>query len=221
MSMLLLLNSLDAGAVQMLEGDPDETLHAVVSREDPTLVRVEGTRIRRVYGAEGDFTVIADQDAGAAYLKPTTDKSTISVFVSDEANRTWKLLLSVNDKPSDSIVIKSRSPQKVSLAGMDMERNRVIKHMLLALDSDQEIMETRAVNRVIPLWHDAMFVLTKLVEGPYKGEKYRLTNVSNQQMVVDERELYRQGVVAISVERPVLNPAETSDVYVILERNDE
>lgn len=219
--MLLLLNSLDAGGAQILEGDPDETMHAVVSRDEPTLMRVEGTRIRRIYGAEGDFTVTADQDAGAAYLKPATDKPNISAFVSDESNRTWKLLLSVIDTPADTIVIKGRLPHKASIAGKDMERNRVIKHMLLALDSEQAIMETRSTNRVVPLWHDAMFVLTKLVEGPYRGEKYRLTNISSKQMVIDERELYRQGVVAVSVERPVLNPAETSDVYVILERTDE
>jgi len=63
----------------------------------------------------------------------------------------------------------------------------------------------------------AMFVLVKVVEGPLKGEKYLLTNTSDKPMVIDERELYRRGVVAIAIEKPELKPAETTAVYVVSE----
>jgi len=62
-----------------------------------------------------------------------------------------------------------------------------------------------------------MFVLVKVVNGPLRGEKYLLTNTSDKSMVIDERELYRRGVLAVSVERPELKPAETTAVYVISE----
>src|SRR5690606_8153624 len=184
------------------------------------LVRIDGHRIVKVYGTEGDFTAIPDGETGAAYIKPMNDKDLISLFVTDGANRTWRLLLSVSNAPADTIVIEGKKKASQSNHfGRDMERNRAIKYMILALGSpDRDVgMEIRTVNRTIPLWNDALFILTALVQGQYSGEKYRLTNISNRQMVIDERELYRQGVVAISVERPVLNPGETSDVYVILE----
>ncbi|MEO1767693.1 TraK domain-containing protein [Thiobacter aerophilum] len=214
----LLAASLDAHSAQVLTGKPDDTLSAMVSRSEPTMIRVEGHRIRRVFGAEGEFAVTPDKDAGTAYIKPTTDKQAFSVFVSDETGRTWKLLLSVADGPSDSIIIKGKPEPGNKQAGRDMARNQAIKRVLLALESSDETdMESRVTNELAPLWKEAMFVLVKVVDGPLKGEKYMLTNTSDKPMVIDERELYRRGVVAVSVERPELKPAETTAVYVISE----
>lgn len=217
----LLAASLDAHSAQVLTGKPDDTLSAMVSRSEPTMIRVEGHRIRRVFGAEGDFTVTPDKDAGAAYIKPTTDKQAFSVFVSDESGRTWKLLLSVADGPSESIIIRGKPEPGNKAPGRDMARNEAIKRVLLALESSGETdMESRTTNELVPLWKEAMFVLVKVVDGPFRGEKYMLTNTSDKPMAIDERELYRRGVVAVSVERPELKPAETTAVYVISETSE-
>ena len=219
LSALLLLASLDAGAAQVLQGRPDDTLAAGLSRSEPTLIRIEGHRIRRVFGAEGDFDVKADKDAGTAFVKPTTDKPAFSAYVADDAGRTWKLLLSLTDGPADSIVIKGRGGESAGKRpGKDSTRNLEIKRVVLALDADGETnMESRTANELVPLWKEAIFVLVKIVQGPLKGEKYHLTNTSDKPMVIDERELYRRGVVAVSVEKSELKPAETTAVYVISE----
>jgi conjugal transfer pilus assembly protein TraK len=219
LSALLLLASLDAGAAQVLQGRPDDTLAASLSRAEPTLIRIEGHRIRRVFGAEGDFDVKADKDAGAAFVKPTTDKPAFSAYVADDAGRTWKLLLSLTDGPADSIVIKGRGGESAGKrAGKDSARSQAIKRVVLALDADGETdMESRTANELVPLWKEAMFVLVKIVQGPLRGEKYQLSNASDKPMVIDERELYRRGVVAVSVEKSELKPAETTAVYVISE----
>ena len=120
----LLAASLSASAAQVLVGKPDDTLSARVSRSEPTLIRIDGHRVRRIFGAEGEFAVTADKEAGTAYLKPTTDKPTLSIFVSDENGRTWKLLLSVTDGPSDSITIKGRSA--VSYTHLDVYKRQEI-----------------------------------------------------------------------------------------------
>ena len=102
--------------------------------------------------------------------------------------------------------------------GRDFASNQAIKRVLLALDGDDETdIEVRAVNDLVPLWTEALFVRVKVVEGPFKGEKYRLPNTSGKAMVIDERELYRRGVVSVIVEKPDLKPAETTDVFVISE----
>lgn len=213
----LLLAIFETQAAQVLSGRPDETLSASISRTEPTLIRVDGHRIRRVFGAEGDFTVTPDKEAGIAYLKPITDKKAFSVFVSDEAGRTWKLLLSVVDGPSDSIIIKGRQEARVG-PKRDTVRNQAIKKVVLALASEENgDLEVREVNEIVPLWEEALFVLVKVVDGAFIGEKYLLTNVSNKPMYIDERELYRRGVVAISIEKPELKPSETTAVYVISE----
>ena len=216
----LLLASLDAGAAQVLLGRPDDTLAANVSRSEPTLIRIEGHRILRMFGKEGDFEVAPDKGAGTAYLTPTTDKQAFSAYAADESGRTWKFLLAVVDGPADSIVIKSKDTGtgKPVGGGRDFARNQAIKRVLLALEADDETDgEARAVNDLVPLWTEALFVRVKIVEGPFKGEKYRLTNTSSKAMVIDERELYRRGVVSVVLEKPELKPAETTDVFVISE----
>ena len=201
----------------MVHGRPDDTLAARVSRAEPTLVRVDGSRIRRVFGAEGKFTVTADTDAGTAYLKPTTDDPVLSIFVADDTGKTWKLLLSVVDAPAETIVIKERAGS-ATRRGKDEVRNRAIKRVILALNStDGDGLDVHKVNDVVPLWDEVMFVRVAAAEGELRGEKYLLTNTSDKPMVIDERELYRRGVVAVSVERPELGPGETTAVYVVME----
>ena len=204
----------------MLTGKPDETLSAVVSRSEPTLIRIDDQRIRRVFGTEGDFSVVADKDAGTVFIKPTTDKSAFSVFVADEAGRTWRLLLAVADGPSESILIKGRSaPASAKPAARSPSRVQAIKQTVLALESSDEAdgVDVRETNELVPLWKEALFVLVKVVDAPLRGEKYMLTNVSDKPMVIDERELYRRGVLAVSVERPELKAGETTAVYVVSE----
>lgn len=215
---LCLTSSLNALATQNIKGEPDETLHANISRSDPTLIRVNGQRIVNIYGTEHEFTATPEGQTGSAYIKPLSEKDTISVFVTDASNQTWRLLLSVTDSPADTIVIASEKKVKTEIPfGRDMERNRIIKYIVLALRSPEETpeIEVRATNQIIPLWKDTLFVLTAVSQGEYSGEKYRLTNTSNQRMVIDERELYRKGIVAISIERAVLNPGEMSEVYIV------
>jgi conjugal transfer pilus assembly protein TraK len=220
---VLLAASLPASAAQVLVGKPDDTLSARVSRSEPTLIRIDGHRVRRIFGAEGEFAVTADKEAGTAYLKPSTDKPTLSIFVSDETGRTWKLLLSVTDGPSDSITIKGRSVAGSGVTqGKDVARNQMIKRVLLALQADTDAeMEARGTNEIVPLWAEALFVLTKVIDGPLKGEKYLLTNTSATAMVIDERELYRRQVIAISIAKPQLSSGETTEVFVISENPDE
>lgn len=205
----------------MVHGRPDDTLAARVSRAEPTLVRVDGRRIRRVFGAEGKFTVTADKHAGTAYLTPTTDDPVLSIFVADDTGKTWKLLLSVVDAPAETIVIKERAGS-ATRNGKDEVRNRAIKRVILALNStDGDGLDVHKVNDVVPLWDEVMFVRVAAAEGELKGEKYLLTNTSDKPMVIDERELYRRGVVAVSVERPELGPGETTAVYVVMESRNE
>jgi conjugal transfer pilus assembly protein TraK len=225
LSIALLAASFSVNAAQVLVGKPDDTLTASVSRSEPTLIRIDGHRVRRIFGAEGEFAITADKEAGTAFIKPSTDKPTISLFVSDENGRTWKLLLAVNDGPSDSITIKGRSTGNVAQPqGKDVPRIQRIKRVLLALQSESPSdsdMDVRATNEIVPLWSEVMFVQTKVVDGPLKGEKYQLTNTSAKPMVIDERELYRRQVVAIAVGKPQLAPGELTEVFVISENFDD
>lgn len=178
------------------------------------MIRVDGARVRRIFGAQGDFTVVPDNDTGSAFIKPMTDKPSFSVFVTDDEGRTWKLLLSVTGGPADTIVIKgtgSSHPQK----GKNLPRNQAIKETILALNSSDGF----AVDKYqpIPLWQESDFVLVRVVDTPLRGEKYLLTNKSSDKMIIDERELYKKGVLAVAIEKPELAHGETTEIYVVME----
>lgn len=221
LSIALLLASLPAWSAQILVGKPDDTLSASVSRSEPTLIRIDGHRVRRIFGAEGEFAITADKEAGTAYVKPSTERSVISLFVSDERGRTWKLLLALKDGPSETITIKPRRDE-TTMAGRDEPRNRAIKRAIQSLVGGGEgDFDIREVNEVVPLWNEALFVLKRIAEGALRAEKYQLTNTSQAPMVIDERELYRRRVLAVAVGNPSLKPGETTEVIVVLESADE
>lgn len=216
--------SLAANAGQTLEGSPDDGLTATVSRSEPNLIRIEGRKIRRIQGVEGEFQVNPDKDSGVAYVKPTSDKSFLSLFVADDAGRHWKLNLKVADVPAETIVIRDRSRlrQETKAFAADEPRNTAIRRVLMALarDAEPEDMTARDTLEIVPLWNEARFVLVRTLDGTLLGEKYQLTNVSKTRMVIDERELYRRGVLAVMVESLELEPGESTQVMVVLEGRD-
>ena len=176
MALALLLGSVSAPsfAGQYLEGSPDDGLTATVSRSEPNLIRVEGRKIRRIQGVEGEFLVTPDKETGAAYLKPNTDKPILSVFVADDAGRHWKLMLKVADVPAETLVIRDRSRSRVEGRAFlaDESRNAAIRRVLLALarDTEPEDMSARDTLVIVPLWNEARFVLVRTLEGALLGE---------------------------------------------------
>lgn len=226
LALVLLLGSasLAASAGQTLEGNPDDGLVATVSRTEPNLIRIEGRRIRRIQGVEGEFQVNPDKDSGVAYLKPTTDKPILSLFVADDAGRHWKLNLKVADVPAETIVIRDRSRlrQEIKAFAADESRNAAIRRVLLALarDAEPEDMTAKDTLEIVPLWNEARFVLVRILDGTLLGEKYQLTNLSKDRMVIDERELYRRGVLAVMVESHELEPGEATQIMIVREGRD-
>jgi len=226
MALALLFGSISAPAFsgQYIEGSPDDGLIATVSRSEPNLIRVEGRKIRSIQGVEGEFLVTPDKETGTAYLKVNTDKPLFSVFVADDSGHHWKLMLKVADVPAETLVIRDRSRSRAEGKAFiaDESRNSAIRRVLLALerDTEPEDMTARDTMEIIPLWSEARFVLVRTLEGALIGEKYQLTNLSSSKMVIDERELYRAGVLGVMIDSLELAPGEATNVMVVREGRD-
>jgi conjugal transfer pilus assembly protein TraK len=66
------------------------------------------------------------------------------------------------------------------------------------------------------LWREARFVQVARYDVPgLVGEAYELTNISGQRMVIDERELYRPGVVSVSLRALQLAPGASTEVWIV------
>jgi conjugal transfer pilus assembly protein TraK len=213
---LLLANSCQTEAAQiLLQGAPTESTTATVSRNEPNLLKVEGRKIKRIYGAEGLFTVTPEAETGVAWLKPLTDKALMSIFITDDTGQHFKLLLKVEDIPAETIIIRSKNKLVQNSASTKNEpRNEEILRTIMALYAG----EGDAKNELIPLWKGVRFESVNAIElRGLRGDSYLLSNISDKQIVMDEREFYRDGVQAVSIQKLVLEAGESTSVFVVSE----
>jgi conjugal transfer pilus assembly protein TraK len=187
----------------------------------------------------GEVLLECDADKGEIYVRPVSSPTgvagrqggdsaggkPISLFVSTKFG-TYTLLLHRSDVPADTIVLRDRT---VQAAAMDRDAGSLgrqaphvlgLKAMLVAMTASRlpSDVQMQPVNREVPLWLEARFVLEKTyTRRGYLGERYRLTNVSNADMVLAEQEFDREGddVLAVSVENHNLRPGDSTAVYVI------
>ncbi len=216
LALALLASSAQAGAAQVLfQASPTESTTATVSRNEPNLLKVDGRKIRRIHGAEGLFTVTPEQDAGVAWLKPTTDKPLMSIFITDDTGQHYKLLLKVEDIPAETIIIRGSKDYAHKASNIKNEpRNEEILSAIMALHDG----EGDPKSELVPLWKGVKFELVRTLElRGLRGEAYLLTNTSGKQIVMDERDLYRDSVQAVSIEKLVLEAGDSTAIFVISE----
>jgi conjugal transfer pilus assembly protein TraK len=175
----------------------------------------------------GEIVLECDVDKGEIYVRPVgTSVKPVNLFVSSQ-HATYTLLLRRSDTPADTIVIRDKSPRIAKLdqsastaSGRQAQHIRSLKAMLTAMASDRVPTDIRVdeVNRPIQLWAESRFSLVRLYEGRgLIGERYILTNISNQNMVLAEQEFDRESgsVIGVSIENHNLRPGESTTVYVI------
>lgn len=242
---LALANS-PSHALQLVEARDGTSVEAVIAVKEPTRIRIENAPITDVFGniyssncslpaatpavnPAGEIMLECDRDKGEIYVRPVGNSAKpVNLFISS-AHATYTLLLRRSDTPSDTIVIRDKTAR---LAGRDLatarqgpfgasaNHIRAMKALLVAMATERAAadMLVTEINRPIPLWSEATFTLMRTVEGRgLIGEKYMLTNISNQTMVLAEQEFDRAegGVIGIAIENLNLRPGESTSVYVI------
>ena len=176
----------------------------------------------------GEIVLECDKDKGEIYVKPVSPGGKpVNLFIST-ARSTYTLILKRVDMPADTIVIKDRALQAAArlerVGGTAPTHVRALKQMLTAMASDRVGVDVRVeeVNRPVQLWAESRFTLLRVYEGrDLIGEKYLLTNISNEAMVVAEQEFDREqgDVIGVSIESHNLRPGESTNVFVLRQRN--
>jgi conjugal transfer pilus assembly protein TraK len=222
--LLALAASEPALALQVVDARDGETVLAKVSRKEVTRISIERGRIRKVTGNAGEFVLEKDDDKGQVFIRPTSTDGTkpINLFVSTERS-TIGLLLQPVDTPSDAIVIReardaTAEPSRIERSGRHV---RTIKNLLLAMAEDAlpDDMEVREPGRDLALWPGARLTLQRQWLGTnVVGEKYLLTNAGAAALELAERDLFKRGVMALSIEQASLRAGESTQLFVIRER---
>ena len=176
----------------------------------------------------GELFLECDKDKGEIYVKPVSaGAKPINLFIST-AKSTYTLILKRVDMPADTIVLKDRGLLQAThlerSGGPSPSHVRALKQMLTAMASDRVGADVRVeeVNRPVQLWTESRFTMLRLYESRgLIGEKYLLTNISNEPMVLAEQEFDREqgDVVGVAIESHNLRPGESTNVFVLRQRN--
>lgn len=197
-----------------------------------------------VYDAQrnptGRVTVIQDED-GEVYLKPIVHAQGMGLasnaasggpltpikldFKSTQG--AFALLLQPLDAPGQTLEIRVQGgPPPAPAPGSAPKsgsHERAIKALTLAmanpaLASEAGLTQTvvRDQGREVALWREARFVLkSQHHAGSMVGEVYELTNISAARMVIDERELFTEGVLSVALRNLILEAGQSTPVWII------
>lgn len=221
---LLLALSNPASALQILDARDGETVLGKLSRKEVTRITFERGRIRKVTGNAGEFVLEKDEEKGQIFIRPASPDSTkpINLFITSERS-TVALLLQPVDTPSDTIVIREGPDPLGAISRLEKSGRhvRTIKNLLLVMASDAlpDDMEVREPGQELALWPGVRLTLQRAWLGAgIVGEKYLLANLGASALNLSERDLFKPGVMAVSLEQASLRPGESTNLFVIRER---
>lgn len=224
-SLVLLLSFANpAHALQVIDAHDGETVLAKIARKEVTRIAFEHGRVQKVTGNAGEFVLEKDDEKGQVFIRPADPQSAkpINIFLTSE-HSTVALLLQPVDTPSDTIVI--REPQARVQVRSQLESSgrhvRTCKNVLLALAGDAlpEDMEAKELGHAVALWPNTRLTLQRMLLGAsVVGEKYQLTNIGTTELTVAEPDLFKPGVIAVSVEHGTLQAGRATNLFVIRER---
>ena len=221
---LLLALSAPAFALQIVDAREGETTFAKISQKEVTRIAFERGRVRKITGNANEFLIEKDEERGQIFIRPTQPDATkpINLFLTSDRG-TVGLLLQPTDIPSDSIVIReARVPgANASTAPRSAAHVRALKNLLLVMAGDElpDDMEMREIGQDLALWAGARLTLQRAWMGAgLVGEKFQLANAGTEPLALSERDLFKPGVMAVSLEQANLRPGEATNLFVIRER---
>ena len=220
-----------AWASQLIEGAERNHVEVSISDAEQNRLSIDGRRIASlVPSRKGILTIIKDESLGAAYFTFADDHGkhgTVTLFVTDDAGVTYKLILVPRAIAGEDITLRppERAVANAPAASRSISKasnyQRRIKNLLLLAakavpGTDPNLV---SIGKEVTLWSEARLTFeSKLLEQDLVAEKYVLTNVSSSPLRLAEQELYRPGVRSVSIEIHTLAPAESTLVFIVRDR---
>lgn len=224
----LLLGTQFTYALQVIEaGAEGQTYHAQISRDEMTQLSVKDGRITSMNFPDGRLTVERNEEQGFAILR-ARDDNPVSLIITTNSGQSHSIYLTPVQSGLDTILIKEKPSAPKTLNSSSESKSdpqtKQVKRLILAMARSEKDFSDYLVepdSRELSLWQEANFRLVDRYVGPeMSGMRFLLTNVSTTTMRLGEQEFYKQGVIAVSIDRHVLSPGETTYVYVVKVRND-
>ncbi len=204
-----------------------------ISRKDFSRIAVFEGRISTIKFKKGELDINPDQGTGSAFIMPNV-QGPISAFVITQSGQAHHVNFVPSEMTARTILLREpqldKSKSKSSTANEPkpvstrVERassfDVAIKRMIGAMARNEKLSDLthQEVNQEFQLWQGSRFWLLSKYEGStLTGEHYRIQNTSVIPMRIDEREFYKPGVLAVSIEIQQLASQEATDIYIVRE----
>ena len=220
--LLILLLPTSAFALQVVDVMDGKTIPVTVSlKELNRLTMADGSRIDHIWGPQDRMTLEADTESGQLFVR-TIGAKPFSLFVKAENGETYTLLAAPRDVPAETIFLRPpyRSTDRSSgeralpyIKRVERLAKAMGRH---ALPDD---FTPSPSSRVIPLWDEVHFRQEMRYSGDTLiGEIYRLTNLTQEEMRLEEREfsgLPGDPIAAVAIDKHRLKAHESTEVFII------
>jgi len=182
----------------------------------------DGARIDHIWGAEDRMRVEADKTSGQLFVRVIGDKP-FSLFVRADNGETYTLLAAPTDIPAETVFLRPpyHSGQSASAADRALPFIKRIERLMSALGRNAlpEDYTARPATEIVPLWEEVQLERKTIYTGDtLTGEIYSLTNFTQEEMQLDERELRLlpgHPVAAVAIDKHRLRAHESTDVFIV------
>lgn len=222
---ICLLFSANIFALQIKNVVDNETTIAKISATDVTRIFIQGDRIKSIKGIKGAYTRENDEKNGEIYIQPsaTYQERAFTILVSTEQGRNFTLLLNPTYSPSETLMLvpkgvsKERAARFEQSSPYELTIYYLIKAMKNNVIPEGYTIKTIDSKKTYIINHSVKLKIRAIYEGlNLRGEVYELTNCEHYPVQVDERQFYKLGTRAISLDMVNIPPKSTINLYRVI-----
>lgn len=207
-------------ALQIKSVVDNETTNAKISSVDVTRIFVQGDRIKSVKGLKGAYTRENDEKNGEIYIQPLYQDRAFTLLIDTEQGRHFTLLLNPTSSPSETLMLvpkgvgHERASRFEQAASYELTINHLVRAMKNGVMPEGYVVQEVNGKTTYQFDHRFQLKLKTVYEGlNLRGEVFTLTNKLKTPLQLDEREFYKKGTRAISLDTIVVAPKATLHLY--------
>ncbi len=210
-----------AHALQIIDPVEGHNSFIKISAKELTRIAVENGKLSSLIVSDGELIVEKDADRGQIFIRPLILNKPINVRLITSSGRTYSMVMQAVDIPQEDIIVREATQKGEKAAGSESKATSHVAAMkalitTMANPEPAASADIKKMNQEITLWEGTKFFLTATYQSRNMvGEKYRLHNTSKDTLRIAEQELFRKGVMAVAIENLIIDPGQSTNVYVI------
>jgi conjugal transfer pilus assembly protein TraK len=214
LSVLILITVIRAHATTVIEPNDEKSVFVTVSGKDINRIEMPEPVIEALSSKAIDVKV-KDRNI---FVK-LTDSHPAELFISTQ-KRTISLILVPKDIPAETILIRAKENNLSSSSNLSVDDSYedAIKKVVVSLDKETVppgYIEIRPKNVEQTLGGLSARKVYEIQGSVFGGERYEIKNTGSSDVSLSEEMFYKEGILAVSLDKYALSPNETCRLFIV------